>query len=100
MLVFSRLFLRGCSYGDELARLGGLACLGEISPSLRNSSKNIMSIHMRSEPARLGEISLDFAVIPPRGDKNFPYEHRQVGQPARRDRVLFSQLCFVSEMLS
>lgn len=55
---------------------------------------------MRNEAARLGEISLDFAVIPPRGDKNFPYEHRQVGQPARRDRVLFSQLCFVSEMLS
>ena len=99
MLVFSRLFLRGCSYGDELARLGGLACLGEISPSLRNSSKNIMSIHMRNEPARLGEISLDFAVIPPRRDKNFPYEHTQVGQPARRDRVLFSQLCFVFEML-
>ena len=99
MLVFSRLFLRGCSYGDELARLGGLACLGEISPSLRNSSKYIMSIHMRNEPARLGEISLDFAVIPPRRDKNFPYEHTQVGQPARRDRVLFSQLCFVFEML-
>ena len=30
---------------------------------------------MRSEPARLGEISLDFAEIPPRRDENFPYEH-------------------------
>ena len=54
---------------------------------------------MRGEPARLGEISLDFAVVPPRRDKNFPYEHKQVGQSARRDRVLFSQLCFVFEML-
>ena len=33
--------LRGCSYGDELAWLGGLAQLDEISPSLRNSYKNI-----------------------------------------------------------
>ena len=37
---------------------------------------------MRSEPAHLGEISLDFdfAEIPPRWDENFPYEHAQVGQ--------------------
>ena len=35
---------------------------------------------MRSEPARLGGISLEFAEIPPRWDKNFPYEHAQVGQ--------------------
>ena len=34
--------LRGCSYGGELAQLGGLARLVEISPSLRNSYKNIM----------------------------------------------------------
>ena len=34
--------LRGYSYGGELARLGGLAHLSEISPSLRNSYKNIM----------------------------------------------------------
>ena len=34
--------LRGCSYGGELARLGGLARLGEISPTLRNSYKYIM----------------------------------------------------------
>ena len=32
---------RGCSYGAELARLGGLARLSEILPSLRNSYKNI-----------------------------------------------------------
>ena len=37
-----RTILRGCSYGGELARLGGLARLVEISPSLRNSYKNIM----------------------------------------------------------
>ena len=38
---------------------------------------------MRSEPAGLGETSLDFAEAPPRRDKNFPYEHEQVGQPGR-----------------
>ena len=38
---------------------------------------------MRSEPARLGGISLDFAGIPPRWDENFPYEHAQVGQPGK-----------------
>ena len=34
---------------------------------------------MRSESFHLGEISLDFAEIPPRWE-NFPYEHAQVGQ--------------------
>ena len=38
---------------------------------------------MRSEPARLGEVSLDFAEIPPRRDENFPYEHMQVEQPGK-----------------
>ena len=38
---------------------------------------------MRRQPARLGEISLDFAEIPSRRDKNFPYEHAQVGQPGK-----------------
>ena len=38
---------------------------------------------MRSEPARLGEISLDFARTPPRRDENFPYEHGQVGQSGK-----------------
>ena len=32
-------FTRSYSYGCELARLGGLAHLGEISPSLRNFFK-------------------------------------------------------------
>ena len=54
--------IRGCSYGGELAKLGGLGHLGEISPSLRNSYKNIM----RSYPAHLGGISIDFGGIPPR----------------------------------
>ena len=35
---------------------------------------------MRSEPAHLGGISLDFAGISPRSDENFPYEHAQVYQ--------------------
>ena len=42
---------------------------------------------MRSDPARLGGISLDFAGIPPRPDTNFPYEH---ASPARWDRVFFN----------
>ena len=42
--IFNCFFINlgGCSYGGEIARLGGLAHLGEISPSLRNSYKNIM----------------------------------------------------------
>ena len=38
---------------------------------------------MRSEPARLGGISLDFAGIPPWEDENFRYEHTQAGQPGK-----------------
>ena len=38
---------------------------------------------MKSELARLGGISLDFAGITPRWDENFPYEHAQVGQPGK-----------------
>ena len=38
---------------------------------------------MRSDPVPLGEISLDFAEIPPSRDENFPYDHAQVGQPDR-----------------
>ena len=30
---------------------------------------------MRSEPFCLGEISIDFAEIAPRGYENFPYEY-------------------------
>ena len=36
---------------------------------------------MKSEPACLGEISLDFAEIPIRRDENVPYVHAQVVQP-------------------
>ena len=38
---------------------------------------------MRSEPACLGGISLDFAGIPPRCDESSPHEHGQVGQPGK-----------------
>ena len=38
---------------------------------------------MRSEPARLDGISLDFAGIPPRWSENLSYEHVQVGQPGK-----------------
>ena len=38
---------------------------------------------MRSEPAHIGGISLDFAKIPPRRDENLSYEHVQVGQPGK-----------------
>ena len=36
---------------------------------------------MSSRLYRLGEISLDFAGIPPSWDANFPNEHMHVGQP-------------------
>ena len=57
---------------------------------------------MRSEPARLGGISLDFVGIPPRLDENFPYEHAQVSQwasPATWDSIFFNQFCFTFQML-
>ena len=38
---------------------------------------------MKSEPACLVEISLDFAGTPPRWDENFPHEHMQVVQPGK-----------------
>ena len=45
--------IRSCSYGGELARLGRLARLGEISPSLRNSYKNVMcSYEKQANPPR------------------------------------------------
>ena len=49
---------------------------------------------MRSEPARVGKISLNSAEIPPRRDENFSYEHAQVGSLAKRDRVFFNILTF------
>ena len=38
---------------------------------------------MRSEPAPLGENSLDLSKIQPRRDENFPYEHAQVGERSK-----------------
>ena len=38
---------------------------------------------MRSELARLGGISLDFAGISPRWDEDLSYEHVQVGHPGK-----------------
>ena len=38
---------------------------------------------MTSELTRLGEISLDFAEIPPWRDENFPCKHAQVDQPGK-----------------
>ena len=38
---------------------------------------------MRSEPARLGEISLDFAGIPRKWDEHFPFEHAQESPPSK-----------------
>ena len=42
---------------------------------------------MRSEPAWLGGISLDFAGIPLRWDENFPYEQVQAGQVGHPGKV-------------
>ena len=47
---------------------------------------------MRSEPARLGGISLDFAGILPGRDEHFPYEHVQVGQPGKSALFCFFQM--------
>ena len=51
---------------------------------------------MRSEPARLGGISLDFAGIPSGRDKNFPYKHAQGGQPGKvgQSFLLSALFCF------
>ena len=49
---------------------------------------------MRSEPTRLGGISLDFAGIPPRLDE------AQVSQPSKVEyRIFFNQFFFSDEML-
>ena len=48
---------------------------------------------MRSEPARLAEISLDFAGISTRRDENFPYE-RSI--PVREAGWNFCQCACVS----
>ena len=53
---------------------------------------------MRSEPARLGGISLDFAGIPPGWDENLSYEHVQAGQPGNWDRLFFKAHAYVLEL--
>ena len=42
---------------------------------------------MRSEPARLGGISIDFVGIPPRWDENLSYEYVQVGHPGKVGKI-------------
>ena len=87
--------LTSCLYGGELARLGGLAHLGEISPSLRNSFKNRTCSYDRW--ARLPRWDRTwFCRDPTEIDENFPYEHAHVGQwdsPASWNSF-FNQFCF------
>ena len=45
-------FHNGSLYGGELSRLGGLANLGEISPSLRNSYEIMCSYEQWASPPR------------------------------------------------
>ena len=52
---------------------------------------------MKSEPAHLGGISLDFAGIPPRWDEHLSYEHAQVGQPGKVEKFFFKGHAFVLE---
>ena len=54
---------------------------------------------MRSEPACLGKISLDFAEIYLGEMKIFHMNTRKWVSPARWYRVFFNQLCFVFQML-
>ena len=52
---------------------------------------------MRSEPAHLGGISLDFAGIPTKWNENLSYEHVQVGQPGKADRFFSKAHAYVLE---
>ena len=56
---------------------------------------------MRTEPAREGGISLDFAGIPPTWYENFPKESARVGQSRKQGGIEFSMinLCFFFQML-
>ena len=54
---------------------------------------------MRSEPACLGEISLDFAEIH-HGEMQISHMNtRKWASPERWDRIFFNQLCYVFQML-
>ena len=48
---------------------------------------------MRSEPACLGGVSLDFARIPPRWEENLSYEHVHAGGLAQQGGIDFSLKC-------
>ena len=50
---------------------------------------------MRSEPAHLGEISLDFGKLPLRQDENFPNFPYTRNGPARQRGIEFSLISFV-----
>ena len=55
---------------------------------------------MRSEPSRLGVISLDFAGIPPRQNENFPYKHAQESfLLSALFCFTFASFCFAFQML-
>ena len=43
----------------------------------------VLCFHMRSEPVRLGAISLNFAKIQLRWDENVQHKHGQMGQPGK-----------------
>ena len=54
---------------------------------------------MKSEPARLGGISLCFAGIPLGEMKIFHMNTRKLANPARWDSIFFNQFCFTFRML-
>ena len=73
--------------GAELTWRGRLAGLGKISPSLRNTYKNIMCLYEILRGSHLGEVKI------------FHISTRKWVSPARWDRVYFNQFCFVFEIL-
>ena len=54
---------------------------------------------MRSEPAHLGGISLDFAPIPPSEMKIFHMNTRKWASAARWDRVFFNRVAFFQMLI-
>ena len=82
-----------------MARFGGLARLGGISPSLRNSYENINVFILEvSQHAQVGPhlISPGFHL----GEmKIFHMNRRKWASPARWDRVFLNRLCFAFQML-
>ena len=91
--------LRGCSYGGELTRLGGLVRLGEISPSLRNSYKNIACSYDKWASAPRWDLTW-FCRDPNLGEmKIFHMNTRKWASPARWDSIFFNQFCFTFQML-